>query len=229
MRQAVGMNMNPIMNKPNGTLARFGKTVRERLLGFDRALPYNSNGLEMFIVQNFVTLEECLLLITKIDTGRKPSEILSANPEYGFRTSDSCNLNPHDPIVKKIEKRIADLLGIDSRHGETLQGQRYAVGQQFKEHHDFFHTDQPYWEKMKRMGGQRSWTAMIFLNEPDAGGATNFPQAGLKVNPQTATLVIWNNMKPDGSPNPVSLHAGMPVEGGVKYIVTKWFRERPWG
>ena len=40
--------------------------------------------------------------------------------------------------------------------------------------------------------------------------------------------VIWNNLKADGSPNPMSLHAARPVESGVKYVVTKWFRERRW-
>jgi prolyl 4-hydroxylase len=31
----------------------------------------------------------------------------------------------------------------------------------------------------------------------------------------------------DGSPNPWTQHSGQPVEAGTKYIVTKWFRERP--
>lgn len=223
------MTMNPLMNKPNPTLARIGKSVRDRLIAFERIHHFEKDGFELFVIQHFMTLEECLLLITKIDTGRQPSGILSTNPNYGFRTSDSCNLDPYDPVVSRIEDRICGLLGIDRKFGETVQGQRYAVGQEFKNHHDFFHTDQPYWEKMKRMGGQRSWTAMAFLNEPDEGGETHFPEAGLKVNPQTATLIMWNNMRADGSPNPLSIHAGMPVIAGTKYIITKWFRERPWG
>ena len=68
-------------------------------------------------------------------------------------------------------------MGVDKRCGETLQGQRYAVGQQFKPHHDFFHTEQSYWQKEKPRGGQRSWTGMIYLNEPERGGETNFPNA----------------------------------------------------
>jgi prolyl 4-hydroxylase len=31
----------------------------------------------------------------------------------------------------------------------------------------------------------------------------------------------------DGSPNGWVLHSGQPVEKGTKYIVTKWYRERP--
>jgi prolyl 4-hydroxylase len=25
-----------------------------------------------------------------------------------------------------------------------------------------------------------------------------------------------------------ALHQGLPVEAGLKYIITKWYRERPW-
>jgi hypothetical protein len=34
------------------------------------------------------------------------------------------------------------------------------------------------------------------------------------------------DMALDGSPNPWTLHEGMPVDAGAKYIVTKWYRER---
>jgi hypothetical protein len=37
--------------------------------------------------------------------------------------------------------------------------------------------------------------------------------------------VIWNNMMPDGTPNYDTLHEGMRVLEGTKYIVTKWFRD----
>jgi len=31
---------------------------------------------------------------------------------------------------------------------------------------------------------------------------------------------------PDGTPNPATLHQGMKVRRGTKYVLTKWFRER---
>jgi prolyl 4-hydroxylase len=39
--------------------------------------------------------------------------------------------------------------------------------------------------------------------------------------------VIWNNLYPDGTPNPDTLHQGMPVKAGHKAIITKWFRKPP--
>ena len=70
---------------------------------------------------------------------------------------------------------------------------------------------------------------MVYLNEPEAGGGTRFPRLGIEVQPRAGMVVIWNNMQLDGRPNIDSLHEGRPVEAGVKYVVTKWFRERIWG
>jgi prolyl 4-hydroxylase len=82
---------------------------------------------------------------------------------------------------------------------------------------------------MRTSGGQRSWTAMIYLSPVEAGGETHFPRCEFMVPPVEGMVLIWNNMAADGAPNPFSLHAARPVEQGTKYVVTKWFREHPWG
>ncbi|PMZ61406.1 oxygenase, partial [Pseudomonas sp. FW306-2-11AA] len=81
---------------------------------------------------------------------------------------------------------------IDPVHGETMQGQRYAVGQHFRAHFDYFNEAQPYWPKMVETGGQRTWTAMIYLNDVEEGGATWFPTIGIRVAPKKGLLLTWN-------------------------------------
>ena len=185
--------------------------------------------IDIFLLRSFLSPEECAGLIALIDAGRQPSTLFEPDSDPAFRTSESCNLSRRDPLVLAIELRLSTLTGIDPAYGETVQGQRYAPGQQFKPHHDFFHTDQPYWPAQERIGGQRTWTAMMFLNEPEAGGQTDFPDAAVRVTPRTGNLLAWNNLDTAGEPHPLTLHQGMPVEAGLKYVVTKWFRERPWG
>jgi prolyl 4-hydroxylase len=68
---------------------------------------------------------------------------------------------------------------------------------------------------------------MIYLNEPEAGGATRFKLLDFEVEPKLGRILVWNNMALDGSPNPWTMHEGTAVEAGTKYIVTKWYRERP--
>src|SRR5690606_29862020 len=123
---------------------------------------------------HFLDAQECAALICEIDQFRQPSGVLAPMDDPDYRTSDSCNLDPKAPLTKRIEAKITRLMGIDPRHGETIQGQRYAVGQQFKPHHDFFHTSEAYWPTQDEVGGQRTWTAMIFLNQPEGGGQTAF-------------------------------------------------------
>jgi prolyl 4-hydroxylase len=208
--------------------AEIGRWVRDRLGRTPGALKLPATGLDIFVVPGFLDAAECEALIGMIDVGRQPSQLLADHPDPEFRTSESCNLDSRNRTVRAIEAKITGLIGIQPAHGETIQGQRYAVGQQFKPHHDFFFTSEPYWPAQEKNGGQRTWTAMVFLNEPEAGGQTFFPKAGIKVAPRRGNLLAWNNLDPAGEPNDLSVHQGMPVEAGVKYVITKWYRERPW-
>jgi prolyl 4-hydroxylase len=207
---------------------RIGSEVKKRLEAHEAAFKIPSYDLDIFIVRDFLDHGDCDALVATIDANRIPSKLLAPSDDPDFRTSESCNLDPHDPFVQRIEAKIAGLLGIAPTHGETIQGQRYAPGQRFKLHHDFFEPGQPYWEAMNRTGGQRTWTAMIFLNEPEAGGETAFPRAGMTVSPRLGHMLVWNNLNIIGEPNYFSLHEGMKVLAGTKYNITKWHRERPW-
>jgi prolyl 4-hydroxylase len=208
---------------------QIGASVRERVLRAPNAFKIPAQGLDLFVVRDFLTAAECTSVIELIDKDRIPSGLLAPSPDPEFRTSESCNLRVDDRANQMVEAKINRLTGIDPTFGETIQGQRYAVGQQFKPHHDFFYKSEAYWAEMEKQGGQRTWTAMIFLNEPEGGGQTYFPKANVRVTPRTGNLLLWNNLDQYGEPNLQSLHTGCPVEGGVKYIITKWYRERAWG
>jgi prolyl 4-hydroxylase len=208
---------------------QIGTYVRNRVLRAPNALKIPAQGLDIFVVRDFLPRSECEAVIELIDKDRVPSGLLAPSEDPDFRTSESCNLRPTDRANQRVEAKINALTGIEPAHGETIQGQRYAVGQQFKPHHDFFYTSQPYWPDQEKQGGQRTWTGMVFLNEPEAGGQTHFPRANVRVTPRTGNLLLWNNLDEYGQPNPFSLHTGTPVEAGVKYVITKWYRERPWG
>lgn len=214
--------------KPSPLRRQFGADVTARLAANPLVKQAKVETAQVYYHTDFVTDAECATLIGLIDANRRPSTLLSASADPNFRTSESCDMDRYSPLVQPIDERIANLLGIAHVHGETMQGQRYAPGQQFRAHHDYFHEGEAYWPQMQLEGGQRTWTAMLYLSEVEEGGATWFPQAGIKVPPRKRTLLMWNNMNPDGSPNTRTLHEGMAVIRGVKYIVTKWFRERPW-
>ncbi|MDY1008417.1 MULTISPECIES: prolyl hydroxylase family protein [unclassified Sphingomonas] len=188
-----------------------------------------SPKLTLFLNRSFLPPALCAALLERIDAVRRPSTISDSNGDASYRTSETGDLDPADPVVTDVEARIAALTGLDGLYGEPLQGQRYAVGQEFKGHTDYFEPTGVDYDRYCSVAGNRTWTVMVYLNQPEAGGATRFKAIDKIVQPETGKLLAWNNRRPDGSPNPATLHHGMKVRSGVKYVITKWYRERPWG
>ncbi|KQN94052.1 oxygenase [Sphingomonas sp. Leaf231] len=184
--------------------------------------------LTLFVRRDFLDAATCARLIDLIDLGRRPSTIADANGDTAFRTSETCDLPATDPDVAAVDAALAAATGLDPMHGEPMQGQRYAVGQEFKAHTDYFEPNGADFTRYCGVAGNRTWTAMIYLNEPEAGGATRFKAVDKTIQPEAGKLVCWNNCRADGTLNPATIHHGMKVRAGAKYIVTKWYRERPW-
>ena len=211
------------------SMAGPGESSTDRLLakaGMQRA---PSAKIELFQRRDFLSAELCEELIALIDAGRRPSTIADDNGDSYFRTSETCDLSASEPAVQRLEAMLLELNGIDPAHGEPVQGQRYAVGQEFKAHTDYFAPDGLDFHKFCSVAGQRTWTFMIYLNEVVAGGATRFKTVGKTFQPEAGKLLCWNNRRPDGSVNPNTLHHGMKVRKGVKYVITKWYRDKEWG
>ena len=128
------------------------------------------------------------------------------------------------PLIRQIEQRLAGLLGVPATHGEGLQVLHYLPGQEYKPHFDWFDPDLPGFEAITRDGGQRIASVVMYLNTPEQGGGTAFPELGLTVTARRGSAVYFAYEGGDVS----SLHAGLPVMRGEKWIATKWLRERPY-
>ena len=218
-----------LLADPIAKSSRQGTVDIARHLAMQKGIQrFPSAEVELFILPDFLSRQDCDRLMQIMDGAWKPSTIADDIGVENYRTSETCKLDSTVPIVAALEDRIVAVTGLDPLHGEPPQGQRYAVGQEFKEHTDYFEPDGPDFERFCSKTGQRTWTVMMYLNEPEAGGVTFFKKLGIGVKPKTGLLLAWNNMTPEGTPNGSTLHHGMPVEKGMKYIVTKWFREKPW-
>ena len=188
-----------------------------------------SQKLHLFIKRNFLSPEECAALIERINAHRRPSTLANFNGDEAFRTSQTCDLDGQDSAVRAVDEKIVAFSKLDLAYGEPMQGQHYEVGQEFKAHTDYFEPTGVDYEKYTSVAGQRTWTVMVYLNQPESGGATRFKAIDKLVQPEAGKLLAWNNRRPDGTPNPSTIHHAMKVRAGEKYVITKWFRERPWG
>lgn len=173
---------------------------------------------------NFITALLAEMIIEEGNKTLAPATVLGSE-NNGYRVADSMFINKESPLVKNIMNDIAKLTGLPVENQEKPQVVRYVKGGEYKPHHDFFHLNQSYTEATLARGGQRVKSALIYLNDNFTGGETSFPYYDLVIKPEKQKLVIWDNLNPDGTLNMDSLHAGLPVEEGVKYILVIWIRE----
>ena len=186
-----------------------------------------TDKLQLFVLDGFMSAEECKRIVKISSKHMRPSTVTTGDRDKGYRTSSTSDLGLlNDPDVMQLDEKIARTLGIPLSYSEGIQAQRYEVGQEFKQHTDFFAPNSAEYATYAGDRGQRTWTFMVYLNEGMTGGGTKFFAIDKVFTPRLGTAVIWNNLLPDGRPNPQTLHSGLPVEKGHKIIITKWFRDR---
>ena len=152
----------------------------------------------------------------KLDTGA--SEVNDARTSEGMFFSRGEN-----GVCRRIEQRIATLLQWPLENGEGLQVLRYRPGAEYKPHYDYFDPAQPGTPTILKRGGQRVASLVMYLNTPQRGGATIFPDVNLDVGPVKGNAVFFSYDRPH--PMTRSLHGGAPVVEGEKWVATKWLRE----
>lgn len=181
--------------------------------------------IEIHQIDGVLSEDECAQLIGLMLPYLRPSTITTPNePDRYFRTSKTCDLSLLDaPIVRAVDDRLCRLVWIPAALGEPIQGQYYGPGDEFKAHTDYFKAADLE-QHMTPAWGQRTWTVMVYLNEPRVGGATAFPRVGQAYTPKPGQALIWNNLLSTGQANIDTLHAGEPVVEGFKAVITKWFR-----
>ena len=140
------------------------------------------------------------------------------------RTSDGMffERGEHE-LIRRVEQRIADLLRWPVDHGEGLQVLRYRPGAEYRPHHDYFDPAHTGTARILQRGGQRVGTLVMYLNTPEGGGGTTFPDVGLEVAPVRGNAVFFSYDR--AHPSTKTLHGGAPVLAGEKWVATKWLRQ----
>lgn len=189
----------------------------------------NMTSPRVVVFGNLLSAEECDELIAAATPHLKRS--LTVETQTGgealneARTSDGMFFRRgENAIVSRIEARIARLLNWPLENGEGLQVLHYRPGAEYKPHYDYFNPAEPGTPTILKRGGQRVGTLVMYLNEPERGGGTTFPDVGLEVAPQRGNAVFFAYDKPH--PSTKSLHGGAPVIAGEKWVATKWLREQ---
>jgi len=183
----------------------------------------------MYYIHNFLTEAE-LTHLDRICTNRcgifqhsfveddENNEVVSTE-----RTSKYTYLNKaQDSVVRNVEARATEMVGLQSEYCEPLQIVSYTQGQKFETHHDAGTLLDD--GSVELVAPRRLVTIFVYLNTlPEGQGHTEFPVLGLSVKPQRGCAVLFSNVNADGTVDARTVHRAAPVAGRLqKYGMNIW-------
>lgn len=186
------------------------------------------------LIDDILGADECDELVRRSASRLEPSTTVDPKSGAGKvipnRSSDGTYFALEaDPFVARLDRRIAALMNMPVENGEGLQILHYRTGGQYAPHFDYFPPDDAGSAAHLAQGGQRVASLVIYLNDVEDGGATVFPEIGLTVGPKKGAGVYFEYCNSRGQVDPSTLHGGLPVLRGEKWIATKWLRQRRYG
>jgi prolyl 4-hydroxylase len=143
-----------------------------------------------------------------------------------MRNSSHVTLGPrqHDHVLEALERCISSVSGLAALNGEFLQILRYRSGEEFRPHVDYFNERGAGAYRSLADGGQRAQTVLLYLNDDYGGGNTCFPRLKMEIKGRRGDMLHFHNLDADGLGHKDSLHAGMPVMAGEKWLLSQWIR-----
>ena len=188
----------------------------------------------VLVLDNVLSTDECDTLVTLAQTKLKRSTVIdpASGQEINIaeRSSSGTFFNVNEtPFIAMLDKRIAEIMDMPVENGEGLQILHYRQGGEYRPHFDYFPPADPGSQAHLQRGGQRVSTMVIYLSAVEDGGGTQFPEVGLTVIPKKGSAVYFEYCNQAGEVDPLTLHAGLPVLAGEKWIATKWVRQSRYG
>jgi predicted 2-oxoglutarate/Fe(II)-dependent dioxygenase YbiX len=149
--------------------------------------------------------------------GTRPTFAASRNnSDYHF---DIVNA---DLVLALVRERVAALVRLPVPQMEVPQIFHYAQGEEIKAHFDH----------VRGQGGvkaERIATLLLYLNDDYEGGELEFPKVGVRRKGRAGDAIYFANVDAAGQPDPLSLHAALPVTRGEKWIFSQWIQDRTFG
>jgi hypothetical protein len=212
---ALGVGERPIESM-------FAVPARERLSDTPRVLAF----------RGFATEAECRWIIERGAARLRRATVF--NPETGDQTYNAARdnsaiefqLTDMDVVLEVLRARMSAATRLPVPIFEPLQLLHYAIGEQFRPHHDFLDPAIPEFSEQLRLYGQRIATMLVYLNDDYDGGETVFPKLGISFRGNRGDALFFTNVDRVGQPDPLTTHAGTPPKSGEKWVVSQWIRDR---
>lgn len=209
----------------------------------------------LIYIDSFLSAAEISALLASGEPAFAPSRVYKSgrNQDTADRTSSSAGLSRDDPAVSCVLTRAETFLGamLDPTRDDIGPPQlvRYTAGQRFNRHRDWY--AQPQAVRKGMMGRGRSWNRVAsffaILQDECTGGETWFPlvnatvkpdgagagrrfwrtheDGGLAFRPVAGNALFWVNLFANGTGDDRTVHAGLPLEDGLKTAMNIWPRK----
>ncbi len=182
--------------------------------------------------ERFLSPQSCAWIIERarpsLDAARVKNAEAGGADVHAVRTNTGMgfSLIDTDLVIQVAHARIAAAIDQPVVNQEPTNILHYTPGQEYRPHYDFIDPGVAHFARELQTVGQRTTTFLIYLNDDYEGGATTFPRLDWSFKGKTGdALAFWNLT--DGRPDARTLHAGTPTTGGVKWLLSKWVRDRP--
>jgi len=162
-------------------------TTQESGTGSDPAVPYQavSWAPRVFKWPGFLSEEECEHIKNVSTPHLKRSKVVDAQTggekTDPIRTSKGTFLpRKKDPVLQRIEERVALFTGLPLPHQEDLQVLSYGSSEQYYDHMDTLGA------KNDGGAGERTMSVLMYLEDVTSGGETVFPKGSSYADPAFA-------------------------------------------
>jgi prolyl 4-hydroxylase len=154
-------------------------------------------------------------------TGEWVEDPIRTGEAAGFGLADT------DVILALTQKRLELASGLHVHQQEAPHVLSYQPGQEYKAHYDFLVPGEPGFQHILDLMGQRVATCLTWLNDDYEGGETAFLKIDWKYRGKPGDAMLFLNVrKIDRQPDGSTLHAGLPVTRGRKWLLSQWVRDR---
>lgn len=209
------------------------KLDENSFVGFHNATNYNlvsqpqykNDANDVEVHKGVLSKTECKKLIKEY-TNFQQARTHAGNVEYDkeYRKAENAVYEKESEILQKIRGIIAEYTNTHVDQQERpISIIKYEKGGEYKPHHDYYSDLR---QARDQSMGNRWKTAILYLNDDYEGGETQFPTLDITIKGNSGDLLTWTNLNKNGTPNTDTLHSGLPVKKGTKYIVVSWIRER---
>tara|TARA_B110000971_G_scaffold134433_1_gene137560 strand:- start:531 stop:1241 length:711 start_codon:yes stop_codon:yes gene_type:complete len=197
---------------------------------------FKNNTYKIYEIVDLFTPSECELVRESAKPSLTRSKTMSKNNAVSdIRTSSNTFLHNDmvgstmSVLLERIDKLTQILSGKPKTFQEPLQVVKYEPNQYYKEHYDCcvpFNLD--ICREDRKHHGLRHSTLLIYINEVEEGGYTDFPLVNHSFKPILGSAIFFFNLiKDETTFHPLSKHAGLPPKKGEKWVCNKWIRTQP--